>query len=177
MPTKVELAPYSADWQVIAQHETLRLIQALKGLIIEVHHIGSTAIPGIHAKPIIDLMPVVRGLGELDEEESVFRHFGYRYRGENGIVGRRYCTFNEPSTGRRRYQVHCFASGSREIERHLAFRDYMRAHPEKALEYETEKRRCRELHPEDSHAYSDAKADWITGVLPAALAHFARQPK
>lgn len=175
MPKKVELVPHSASWQVIAQQEILRLTQALSWLIVEVHHIGSTAIPGIHAKPIIDLMPVARSIDELDKGESVIRQLGYRYRGENGIVGRRYCTFDDPSTGRRRFQVHCFASGSHEIERHLAFREYLRAHSEIALEYDAEKRRCRELHPDDSNAYCEAKADWIAGLLPVALANSACQ--
>lgn len=171
---KVELVPYSTRWQELAQEESLRLSQALGGNLILIHHIGSTAVPGIRAKPIIDLMPVVRNLSELDQQQSAFEKLGYRYWGEYGIAGRRYCTFDEPSTGRRKYQLHCFASGSHEIERHLAFRDYLRANPAKAAEYDAEKRRCRELHPDDSYAYSDAKADWIAAQLPAALAHFAR---
>ena len=170
-PIKVELAPHSANWEPAAREETLRLHQALEASLVQVHHIGSTAIPGIHAKPIIDLMPVVRAVAELDAKQSVFLRLGYQYWGEYGIPGRRYCTLDEPSTGRRKFQLHCFAAGSSEIERHLAFRDYLRANPAKAQEYDQEKRRCRDLHPDDSHAYSDAKADWIAAQLAEALAH------
>jgi GrpB-like predicted nucleotidyltransferase (UPF0157 family) len=173
-PRKVELAPYSPAWQLAAREESLRLGQALEASLVEVHHIGSTAIPGIHAKPIVDLMPVVRSVSELDEKESVFRQLGYHYWGELGIPGRRYCTWDEPATGRRIFQVHCFESGSLEIERHLAFRDYLRANPATAQEYDQEKHRCRELHPDNSHAYTDAKADWIAAHLIDALAHFRR---
>jgi GrpB-like predicted nucleotidyltransferase (UPF0157 family) len=174
-PIRVELLPYSVDWPRLAQEETLRLLQALEKKLVEVHHIGSTAIPGIHAKPIIDLMPVVRTIGTLDEQQSALQRLGYEYWGEYGIPGRRYCTFDDPATGRRKFQLHCFELGSEEIARHLAFRDYLRANPLLATEYDAEKRRCRGIHPDDSHAYSDAKADWIGAQLPAALAYFARQ--
>lgn len=170
-PIKVELVPHSSSWEQAATVETLRLLEALKGSIAFVHHIGSTAIPGIHAKPIVDLMPVVRSIVELDEKESVILNLGYEYWGEYGIPGRRYCTMDEASTGRRKFQLHCFESASREIERHLAFRDYLRANPMKAQEYDVEKRRCQELHPNDSHAYSDAKGNWIAAQLPDALTH------
>lgn len=171
-PIKVELVPHSPYWKQLARSESLRLSDALSG-IVTIHHIGSTAIPGIHAKPIIDLMPVVNKLGDLDDQESVFAELGYQCWGEYGISGRRYCTFDDPSSGRRRFQVHCFEQGQGEITRHLAFRDYLTGNPLKAKEYDEEKRRCRELHPDDSHAYSDAKAGWITAELPAALAQFA----
>ena len=171
VPKPVELVPYSAEWPVLAERELGRLAHALGGLVVAGHHIGSTAVPGIHAKPVIDLLLVVRGVAELDAHQSVFRHLGYRCRGENGIAGRRYYTLDDV-TGRRRFQVHCFAPESGEIERHLAFRDYLRTQPETALAYEAEKLRCRELHPHDSTAYCEAKAGWIAGVLPLALAHF-----
>ena len=171
-PIKVELVPHSANWQLAAREETLRLHEALEASLVQVHHIGSTAIPGIHAKPIIDLMPVVRAVSELDAKQSALLRLGYQYWGEYGIPGRRDCSLDEPSTGRRKFQLHCFAAGSSAVERHLAFRDYLRANPTKAREYDQEKHRCRALHPDDSHAYSDAKADWIAAHLAEALAHF-----
>ena len=171
-PIKVELMPHSSGWELTAKTESVRLLEALEGNIIAVHHIGSTAIPDIHAKPIVDLMPVVRSVRRLDEQEPFLQQLGYRYWGEYGIPGRRYCTLDEPSNGKRRIQLHCFESESGEIERHLAFRDYLRANSMKAQEYDQEKRRCRDLHPDDSHAYSDAKADWIAAHLPSALAYY-----
>jgi GrpB-like predicted nucleotidyltransferase (UPF0157 family) len=174
-PIKVVLTPYSADWNEIARQEMLRLVQALNDNVVVIHHVGSTAIPGIRAKPIIDLMPVVRSVSELDERTAVFQQLGYQYWGEYGIVGRRYCTFDEQSSGQRKFQLHCFEPGTDEIVRHLAFRDFLRVNPAAAMEYDAEKRRCRELHPDDSHAYSAAKATWMAAILPHALAYFARQ--
>jgi GrpB-like predicted nucleotidyltransferase (UPF0157 family) len=171
MPKPVELVPYSAEWPATAERELDRLVHALDGLVVTGHHIGSTAVPGLSAKPVIDLLLVVREVAGLDDHESVLRHLGYRCRGENGISGRRYYTLDD-DTGLRRFQVHCFTPESGEIERHLAFRDYLRTHHEAARAYEAEKRRCRDLHPHDSNAYCEAKAGWIAGVLPLALAHF-----
>lgn len=173
MPKPVELVSYSAEWPVLAERELGRLMHALNGPVVAGHHIGSTAVPGLSAKPVVDLLLVVRSVAELDDREAAVRHLGYRCRGENGIAGRRYYTLDDTLTGRRQFQVHCFGAGSGEVERHLAFRDYLRTHPETARGYEAEKRRCRELHPEDTNAYCDAKAGWIAGVLPLALAHFA----
>jgi GrpB-like predicted nucleotidyltransferase (UPF0157 family) len=171
-PIKVELVPHSPCWEFVAREESLRLLQLLEGTILHVHHIGSTGISGIHAKPVVDLLPVVRSVDELDAKRSVILQLGYQYWGEYGIPGRRYCSFDEPSTGRRKFQLHCFEPESPEIQRHLAFRDYLRANPTIRQEYDQEKHRCRAIHPDDSHAYSDAKSDWIAAHLPAALARF-----
>jgi GrpB-like predicted nucleotidyltransferase (UPF0157 family) len=171
-PIPVELVPHSAQWQRAAEAEGRRLQEALGRNLLAVHHIGSTAIPGIHAKPILDLLPVMHSVGELDQRQRTLESLGYEYWGEYGIPGRRYCTLADPATGRRMIQLHCFDEGSSEIEKHLAFRDYVRAHPTIAREYDLEKQRCRDLHPDDSHAYSDAKAAWIESQLAAALAWY-----
>jgi GrpB-like predicted nucleotidyltransferase (UPF0157 family) len=155
----------------MATEEIARISSAFGANLIAIHHVGSTAIPGICAKPILDLMPEVALLGELDASRGALESLGYEWWGEYGIQGRKYCTLNEPVTGRRLVQLHCFETGSPEIERRLAFRDYLRANPDQALAYDREKRRCRDLHPDDSHAYTDAKSAWIESVMLRALAH------
>ncbi len=171
-PIRVELLPYSSSWKVTAEKAIAQLFHALPDSIVGIHHIGSTAIPGIHAKPIIDLMPVVRNVNDLDQQHPIFLQLGYSGWGEYGIPGRRFFTFDEPITGRRLLQLHCFEVESHQIERHLACRDYLCGNPAKAEEYDREKHRCRDLHPHDSHAYSDAKHEWIAAQLPDALAYF-----
>ncbi len=114
-------------------------------------------------------MPVVTDLASLDERRQSVEALGYEWWGEFGLRGRRYCTLDDPSTGRRLIQLHCYAAGSDEIERHLAFRDYLLHRPDIARAYEREKLRCRALHPNDSHAYADCKSRWIVETEAEAL--------
>jgi GrpB-like predicted nucleotidyltransferase (UPF0157 family) len=155
-PIKVELVAHSPEWAAGASEEGGRIMAALGPNIVTIHHVGSTAIPGICAKPILDLIPEVASLDKLDTARPILER----------------CTLNDSATGRRLVQLHCFQTDNPEIERHLAFRDYLRAKPEEAVAYNREKRRCRELHPDDSHAYTDAKSAWIEAATPAALAYY-----
>lgn len=169
-PIAVELVPHTEHWAARADAETARLAAALGPVLAKVHHIGSTAIPGIVAKPIVDLMPEVTSLDALDAARDRIVALGYTWWGEYGIAGRRYCALEED--GKRVVQLHFFESGSPHLARHLAFRDYMRRHPDRARAYEAEKRRARDLHPDDSHAYTQAKSAWIQAVEADALAEW-----
>ncbi|MFK3789604.1 MULTISPECIES: GrpB family protein [Pseudomonas] len=168
-PIKVELLPHDPQWAEQARQIAQALQAVLGDNLLQVHHIGSTAIPGILAKPVLDLLPTVRSLAELDERQGALEALGYIWRGELGLPGRRYCSLDEPASGRRLAQLHCYAQGSPEIERHLAFRDHLRRHPDIAQAYQREKLRCQALHPDDSHAYSDCKDAWIQPVQAQAL--------
>ena len=167
-PIRVEMFPYSADWPVSARREMEALVEAVGAGVCEVHHIGSTAVPGLVAKPILDLMVVVAELSVIDGAAACFGRLGYCGWGELGIEGRRYFTKDDES-GLRVAQLHCFREGSPDVERHVAFRDYLRAHEAVAAEYQGEKLRCAGLHASDSHAYGDCKADWIRRVEVEAL--------
>lgn len=164
----VVLSPHDAAWSATARRESLKFQAALGEILIAVHHIGSTAIPGICAKPIIDLLPVVTDLASFDHASEALTQLGYQPKGEFGIPGRRYFTLESP-TGERLVHVHAFAEGDPNITCHLAFRDYMIDHPDESRAYEAEKRRCRDLHPNDSRAYSEAKSAWILDAEQRAL--------
>jgi GrpB-like predicted nucleotidyltransferase (UPF0157 family) len=168
-PIAVELQPYDPKWAEDARNESARLAAALGESLVTVHHIGSTAIPGIRAKAILDLIPVFASLSDLDDTRIRIESLGYAWWGEYGLPGRRYCTYDDPTTGRRKVQLHGYVMGSAEIARHLAFRDLLRTRPDVARAYDAEKARCRELHPLDSHAYSDCKCDWIRRIEEKAL--------
>ncbi len=167
-PFAVKLEPHDPRWATAADAEGRRLLGASFSLE-EVHHIGSTAIPGIVAKPIIDLLAVALSLPHLDNERSSIEALGYVWHGEYGLTGRRYCTLTDKLTGERRVQLHCYAQEDSSITRHLAFRDHLRAFPNLAAAYQEEKVRCVSLNPNDSHAYTDCKSQWVQRVETQAL--------
>jgi GrpB-like predicted nucleotidyltransferase (UPF0157 family) len=170
-PIPVVLAAYNPDWPALAARHAERLL-GLGSVVAVVHHIGSTAIPGLAAKPIIDLMPLVVNVTALDRARGRIEALGYAWHGAYGMAGRRYCTLCDDA-GVRAVQLHFFGMDSPHAVRHIAFRDYLRAHADVARAYEAEKRRARDLHPDDSHSYGHAKSAWIRAVEAAALTWYA----
>jgi GrpB-like predicted nucleotidyltransferase (UPF0157 family) len=169
----VELKPHDPRWAAAAEAEGRRLATVLGDTLVRVHHIGSTSIPGVIAKPILDLIPVVRSLAGLEAARPRLEALGYDWWGEYGLPGRRYLSLVDKATGKRLVQLHCYEEGSAEITRHLAFRDYLRSRPDLVAEYAAVKLRCLELHAQSSHAYSDCKGDWVKRIETEALERLA----
>jgi GrpB-like predicted nucleotidyltransferase (UPF0157 family) len=157
---RVEVVPHDPRWRDAFEAEARHVADALGENVSAVHHIGSTAIPNIYAKPVIDLLVEVRGIGEVDARSAAMESLGYEVMGEYGIPGRRYFR-KDTREGIRTHQVHVFEAGSAEVERHLAFRDYMIAHPVEAQRYSELKRRLAEEHPQDMDGYIEGKDDFI----------------
>lgn len=170
MPTqrKVEVVPYDPRWARAAEDEIARITAALGDLVVRIHPIGSTSIPGIHAKPILDLLPVVRDLRALDEKNVVMEALGYECMGEFGIPGRRYFR-KDDANGTRTHNVHAFVEGCPDIERHLVFRDFMKSHPEEARAYSELKQRLAAAHPTDIEAYMAGKDAFVKDMQTRAL--------
>ncbi len=174
-PHAVVLEPYDPRWPALAAQETLRLRQALGANLILVEHFGSTAVPGLAAKPVIDLMLLVADQAALDRDRPTIEALGFEWYGEFGIPGRRFCTFTD-ADGVRRIHLHGYAANSPQVGRHLIFRDYLRTHPHEARAYEREKRRAAALHPRDSLAYHDEKDAWVSACEARALVWRADRP-
>ena len=160
---KIEVVPNSPQWREAFAAEAEHVAAALGNNVVAIHHIGSTAIPTIFAKPIIDLLVEVKDIAEVDDKRSAMDSLGYKVKGEYGIPGRRYFS-KDNSEGIRTHHVHAFESGSDQIERHLAFRDYLITHPKDAQIYSELKRKLAQKHPYDVQAYMDGKDDFIKDV-------------
>jgi len=158
----VRLESWRSDWAHKFEVELERLKRLLGTNCLYVHHIGSTSIKGIKAKPIIDMLVVVSSFEELDNVDFN----GYEAKGENGIKGRRYMQKNEQ--GDRLYHIHIYEEGHPEIVNHLFFRDSLRNNSKLAQEYEKLKILLADKHRNDKAAYTEAKADFIREVINSA---------
>ena len=122
---------------------------------VAVFHIGSTSVPGLRAKPIIDILPVVRDIGRVDVCRARFETIGYTAMGEYGIPGRRFFYKGGDS---RTHHIHAFQYDTAyDIARHVAFRDYLRIHADVREEYGACKAALARRFPEDIEAYCDGK--------------------
>ena len=157
---KVEVVPHDPRWRDAFEAEAKHVAAALGENVVAIHHIGSTAIPNIYAKPVVDLLVEVGDIAGVDGRRSAMESLGYEVMGEYGIPGRRYFR-KDDQEGIRTHNVHAFEAGSGEVERHLAFRDYMIAHPGDARRYSELKRKLAEEHPQDLDGYMDGKDGFI----------------
>lgn len=151
---KVEVKPYNEQWLSMFEEEANILYKILDLEVIDIHHIGSTSVNGLKAKPIIDIMPVVKDINRIDKFNVSMMAIGYKPKGENGISNRRYF---QKGGDNRTHHVHIYQLGSSEINRHLAFRDYLRAHPEVAKKYGDLKEYLSQRFPYDIESYIKGK--------------------
>ncbi len=147
--------------------ESARLRSLLGEALVSVHHIGSTAVPGLPAKPIIDLLPVAADLCSIDDCTSLLEEAGYEAWGEYGLAGRRY--FTKDSGGYRKHNLHVYERGHPCVERHIAFCTFLKHHDRLCEEYADLKREVYARHPADIMAYNDGKNAWIKRIEPRAI--------
>ncbi len=159
---KIEVVPYDPDWPRLFQAEGERLAAALGDEVVAIHHIGSTAIPGVHAKPTLDVLIEVRAIEPIDAADEALVALGYECCGENGIPGRRY--FVKQVGSAHTHHLHVYAVGHPQVERHLRFRDYLRAHREVARAYSQLKARLAQQFPEDGERYTHGKDGFVAEV-------------
>ncbi len=160
---KIEVVPHNPRWRDAFESEAKQVAVALGENAVAIHHIGSTAIPDIYAKPIIDVLVEVSDLTEVEAQSSAMQSLGYEVMGEFGISGRRYFRKNNQE-GIRTHHIHVFEAGSAQVIRHLAFRDYLIAHPEEAQSYSELKRKLAEEHSQSADGYIDGKDGFIKEI-------------
>lgn len=166
----VVVAEYDPCWTAVYKTEAALLLAAGPFDIVKVHHIGSTSVEGLAAKPIIDI------LIELSIEYNPARLWtgmqalGYEAMGEFGIPGREYFRKGRQT---RTHQVHGFVESDPNVVRHIAFRDYLRAHAGAREEYAHIKREAATAAPEDIERYMDLKDPFIKRVEKLAMEWYA----
>ncbi len=169
----VKLVSYKPAWAVAYLRERKRLRVALHGIAQGIEHIGSTAVPGICAKPLIDMMVGLNSLRDVAECRGPLQALGYGYRG-SVVAGER--LFVKGPDHKRTHYLHIIRIGSRYWSLHLKFRDYLRKHDVVAQEYATLKRRLAVINPRNRPAYNAGKEPFIRNVLRAAAGR-ARKPR
>ena len=165
----VVLVPYEEAWPSLFEEERTRIEGAVGPWVEEVEHIGSTAVPGLAAKPVIDIMVGVRSLEDTPVLVARLETIGYEYvpELERQMPFRRY--FRKLAGGRRTHQIHLVErSDSAFWDRYLLFRDYLRAHPEVAEGYTRLKYEVSDRFREDGATYTGAKTDFIAEVVRLA---------
>lgn len=164
----VEIVEHDPEWAQRFEHERNQLTGVFDGQAVAIEHIGSTAVPGLCAKPIVDILVGLREL-ELSREQVVaMRTLGYEFMGEYGLPGRLFFR-KEPRT----HNVHVVAHGGEHWERQLIFRDALRTDPEELRRYEELKKRlAAEGHPRT--IYAELKTPFIREVEARARARGVR---
>ena len=157
----IEVVPYNSQWEEEYRKEAKEISSIMSDEIVEIHHIGSTSIPNIHAKPVIDILIGVKDIENVDKHNKEMEKLGYIAKGEFGIPGRR---FFLKGLYNRTHHVHIFQTGNTEIERHLNFRDYMISHPEEAKYYGALKKELATKFRHDNEGYCNGKDTFIKDI-------------
>lgn len=169
---------YNPEWANKYEREAgqIRLIFSQK--LSEIHHIGSTAVRGMSAKPTIDILGVLESLEYADIFTPELEALGYKAYGEYGVSGRRFFVkvhFINSEDWVNAFHLHFFQKGdSKNIRRHIAVREYLSSHPEKAQDYSTVKTGLARRYPRDQEKYVSGKEEYVSILEKEALEWFGR---
>lgn len=168
----VEVKEHNTEWVCLYLEEAEQIKKIFQDELIEIYHIGSTSVKGLKAKPVIDIMPVVKDINNIDQYNDKFIELGYEPMGEYGISKRR---FFRKGGEKRTHHIHIFQITDREnIERHLAVRDYLREHSEDAAAYGELKYELAQKYPKDIEVYCDGKDLFVKNLEKKALAWYKK---
>ena len=168
-PNEVTIVEYNPAWPAMFEEEKARLLDAAGTWIDDVQHVGSTAVPGLAAKPIIDIMIAIYNLADVEKCVAPIESLGYGYMGEYGLPERHF--FRKPPPDGwigRTHHIHMVLRDSNQWVNQVHFRDYLRAHPEARQRYQDLKRELAEQFGSDRFAYTDAKQEFIFAILRKA---------
>jgi len=162
-----ELADYNPEWPTLFQQEADKIAAVIGDAVIEVEHIGSTSIPGIRAKPIIDILLIVEHFAPLDEYRERLEPLGYHIFAHKDFNQADHLFFWKGMP--RTHHLHIVEYATWEHQRHLLFRDYLRNHPEVAEQYEQVKRELSIAFKSNRPAYTKGKTAFIKPIVAFAM--------
>jgi GrpB-like predicted nucleotidyltransferase (UPF0157 family) len=157
----IEVVSYNPTWEQKFKDEANKIEKIFKDIFVNIYHIGSTAVPTLKAKPIIDIMVEVKDINKVDRYNKQMKELGYVALGEYGIPQRR---FFQKGGNNRSHHVHIFQSGSSQIKRHIDFRDYLISHPKIAKEYSSLKENLAKKYHHDIDKYWEGKNSFIRKI-------------
>lgn len=162
-PGQISLVPHDSSWCDLAVGELERIQAACPEFIIEAEHIGSSSVPGIMSRPVLDLLIGVQEMMQSGDTIQPLKLIGYRCHGEQGVPGRRF--FSLSREGRFLVHLHLYRVGSPLWDSALAFRDHLRSDSESAKAYDELRIECMRSDPGDLAAYEKAKREFETKVI------------
>ena len=165
MADPIIVVPYDPGWPILFRDLGARLRQALGDVALRIDHVGSTSVPGLAAKPVIDVQISVVSLEPLDAYRRPLDAAGFAWRAGNPDLSKRY--FREAPGGRRTH-IHVHRAGSLGEQLTLVFRDYLRAHDEDAQRYAALKQRLAAQYRDDRAGYTDSKGPFVWEILARA---------
>lgn len=165
MSDPIIIEDYDPHWPEQFEFLRSKIAQSLGVLAAAIEHVGSTAVPGLAAKPIIDIDVLLHSGADLPEAIARLAILGYQHRGDLGVPGRE--AFRPPSNDVPHHLYVC-PPESREYARHIAFRNYLRANPEDAHAYERLKRALAKEYRDNREAYNLAKTEFVEAILQRA---------
>jgi GrpB-like predicted nucleotidyltransferase (UPF0157 family) len=161
----VVVVDYDPEWPRDFERLRARAAAALGDMALSIEHVGSTAVPGMVAKPVIDLDVIVRSSLDVSIAIERLRSVGYEHEGDLGVLGRE--AFQWPA-GEPRHHLYVCAADSDALRNHLLFRDYLRSHPDAAERYGDVKRKAAREFGDDRQGYFEAKRAVGEEILDAA---------
>ncbi|HLO97892.1 MAG TPA: GrpB family protein [Fimbriimonas sp.] len=158
---RVEIHPYDPNWPLLFAQEAQRLQTSLGDWALDIQHIGSTSVPGMPSKPIIDIAIAVQDFEQAFDTVPLMAELGYNFRGEVGVKRRHFFMLGRPRT----HHIHMLEQNSQAWKYRVGFRDFLVANPESAREYMELKQRLAAEFPRDIASYSNGKESFIDSIL------------
>lgn len=175
MKREMTIVPYNSEWNKQYKEIQALLSEIFKDIVVDMQHFGSTAIEGMPAKPIIDVMAIVKDISKVDEYNAKMMEAGYVPRGENGITGRRYFQKFAPDGINHMEHIHCYEPNNPHVSDELMFRDYLKINQAAFEKYKRVKLEASEKYRFSPAEYTEYKSQCVNEILAEARIYYSKR--